>query len=209
MLRVWLQVGAAGAMLSQREGVALIIGGVVMLLEVVQDRFSGGCGGSCCHPCRELVSRRLKVLRRNPRGAESMAPLPEEAVDDDLGRIGRGSSRCLWSPCRSRFFPCECEIWLVVSSVAGVRDSGCREDGHDFGLWLVAGTSRRRGGSGSVSVVGAFEADLSATHTLCNACVTLSQASWIDVNPVAVGDMRGNDDGRRRGGWPRCWTCVA
>jgi hypothetical protein len=42
MLRVLLQVGAAAAMLSQREGLALTIGGAAMLLEMLQDRYTGG-----------------------------------------------------------------------------------------------------------------------------------------------------------------------
>jgi hypothetical protein len=46
MLRVLLQMGAAGAMLSQREGLALVIGRVAMLLEMIQDRYTGGRGAS-------------------------------------------------------------------------------------------------------------------------------------------------------------------
>jgi hypothetical protein len=38
VFRVLLQMAAGGAMLSQREDVALMIGGVAMLLEMVQDR---------------------------------------------------------------------------------------------------------------------------------------------------------------------------
>src|SRR5258706_5628506 len=49
MLRVLLQTGAAGAMLSQHEGLALMIGGMAMLLEMVQDHYTGGRGGACRH----------------------------------------------------------------------------------------------------------------------------------------------------------------
>jgi hypothetical protein len=52
-LRVLLQMLAATAMLSQREGIALMIGGVAMLLEMVQDRHSI-CGEDRrgCHECQ-------------------------------------------------------------------------------------------------------------------------------------------------------------
>jgi hypothetical protein len=49
MLRVLLQMAAAGAMLSRREGVALMIGGVAMLLEMGQDRYTAG---RRCRGCR-------------------------------------------------------------------------------------------------------------------------------------------------------------
>jgi hypothetical protein len=47
MLRVLFQMAAAGAMVSQHEGVALAIGGAAMLLEMVQDRYTGERGGGC------------------------------------------------------------------------------------------------------------------------------------------------------------------
>jgi len=50
LLRVLLQTAAAGAMLWQREDLALMIGGVSMLLEMVQDQCTGGRGCSCCRP---------------------------------------------------------------------------------------------------------------------------------------------------------------
>src|SRR5258706_7169154 len=40
MLRVLLQTGAAGAMLSQHEGLALMIGGVAMVLEKVPNHLT-------------------------------------------------------------------------------------------------------------------------------------------------------------------------
>jgi hypothetical protein len=40
VLRVLLQLGTAGAMLSQQEGIALTISGIATSLEMLQDHFS-------------------------------------------------------------------------------------------------------------------------------------------------------------------------
>jgi hypothetical protein len=51
VLRVVLQFAVASALLSQREGLALTVAGLVMLLELGQDRRAGRAQDCCGHAC--------------------------------------------------------------------------------------------------------------------------------------------------------------
>jgi len=51
VLRVVLQLAVAAALLSQREGLALTVAGLAMLLEMCQDQYTGRVQDRCGHAC--------------------------------------------------------------------------------------------------------------------------------------------------------------